>query len=177
MITLETISDDQVIYNFLPKCGGRSFYVSKDGIPGLAPLATKPGDIVTILLGLDSPMILRPTDEGDYKVVGEAYYDGFMDGEALLGPFTDSFAPVSRLNPNDRLWVWQYLNQETGLFQVEDPRLGSLPAGWSLVNHDREDFYQRFVNDATGKKTWDDPRLTSEALRKRGVPLQVFELV
>jgi hypothetical protein len=122
-------------------------------------------------------MILRPTKEGNYKVVGEAYCDGFMNGEALLGPLPDSFEIVKRYNPKADTWDWAYMNPKTGIFQVEDPRLGPMPSGWSIQSHEEEEFLQRFKNDETGEVTWDDPRLTLEALRKRGVPLQVFTLV
>lgn len=176
MITSET-NNHPVITHIQHICRGRSFYVTKDGIPGLGPLATKQGDIVTILLGSDSPMILRPTADGNYKVIGETYCDGFMDGEALLGPFPDSVEAVHRLIPNNNMWLWAYLNRKTGGFQQEDPRLGPLPNGWRWKVREDEGFWKLFVNDETGEETEDDPRLTSEALRKRGVPLQVFELI
>jgi hypothetical protein len=156
-------------------CKGRSFYMTKEMVPGLGPLGTRPGDHVTVLLGCNEPMILRPTKDGSYKIVGEAYYDGFMNGEALLGPLPDPFKAVWRFYR--RRCAWSYLNQETGIFQVEDPRLGPLPFGWMLERHPNEEFRQRFINDETGENSERDPRLTSEALRKRGIPLQVFDLV
>jgi hypothetical protein len=161
-------------------CRGRSLYLTKDGVPGLGPLAAKKGDIVTVLLGSRSAMILRPTQEGNYKLVGEAYCDGFMHGEALLGPLPDSFTAVFRHNPTNGDYFWAYLDQETGVFQAEDPRLGPLPPGWSIKSHKNEQFWQIFVHNQTGVarvKTSRDPRLSWEALEKRGVPLQVFDLV
>jgi hypothetical protein len=68
-------------------CKGRAFYLTENGICGLAPLLANQGDIVTVLLGCQSPIVLRPTIDGRYKVVGEAYCDGFMDAEALLGTY------------------------------------------------------------------------------------------
>jgi len=157
-------------------CSGRSFYMTEHRVPGLGPLAAKPGDHVTVLLGCKVPIILRPTTNGGYKVVGEAYCDGFMDGEALLGPLPDFFKAVVR-SDSKNMWRWSYLNQKTGVFQAEDPRLGPLPGEWSIQSHKNEEFEQLFLNAETGNETWRDPRLTSEALRKRGVPLQVFDLV
>jgi hypothetical protein len=43
--------------------------------------------------------------------------------------------------------------------------------------HATADFKQWIVNDETGEEAFPDPRLTSEALRKRGVPLQEFVLI
>jgi hypothetical protein len=165
---------------FRHNCQGRSLFLTKDGAPGLGPLAAKEGDIVTVLLGSMSAMILRPTQEGNYKLVGEAYCDGFMHGEALLGPLPDSFNAVFRHNPTNSTFRWAYLDQETGVFQAEDPRLGPLPDGWSIKSHKGEQYAQLFVNNQTGVtrvETWDDPRLGWEALEERGVPPQVFDLV
>lgn len=161
-------------------CQGRSSYLTEDGVPGLGPLAAKEGDIVTVLLGSGSAMILRPTQEGNYKLVGEAYCDGLMHGEALLGPLPDSFTAVHRHNPANGNYFWAYLDQETGVVQAEDPRLGPLPPGWSVKSHKDEQFRQLFVNNQTGVTrmiTWNDPRLSWEALEKRGVPLQIFNQV
>jgi len=157
-------------------CSSRAFYMTENRVPGIGPLAAKKGDHVTVLLGCEVPIILRPTTNGGYKVVGEAYCDGFMDGEALLGPLPDFFKAVFRSNSKNE-WRWSYLNQKTGVFQAEDPRLGPLPAEWSVKSHEDDELIQLFLNDETGNETWHDPRLTSEALRKRGVPLQVFDLV
>jgi hypothetical protein len=160
--------DRSALAAFWHSCQGRSLYLTKDGVPGLGPLAAKEGDIVTVLLGSLSAMILRPTQEGNYKLVGEAYCDGFMHGEALLGPLPDSFTAVFRHNPTHDTYVWAYLDQETGVF------------GWSIKSHKDEQFMQLFVNNQTGVtevETWGDPRLSWEALEKRGVPLQIFDLV
>ena len=69
------------------------------------------------------------------------------------------------------------MNGETGIFQAEDPRLGPLPAGWSVRSHAAEEFWQWIVKDEMGKQAHSDTRLTSEALKERGVPLQTFLLV
>ena len=174
---LEGSQDDLefVLRSIKGACQGRSFYMTKEMVPGLGPLGTQPGDIATVLLGCNDPIMLRPTKDGSYKVVGHAYYDGFMDGEALLGPLPNSFKAVWRFYR--RRWAWAYLNQETGVFQGEDPRLGPLPFGWRLERLKNEEFRRRFINDETGEKSETDPRLSSEALRKRGIPLQVFDLV
>jgi hypothetical protein len=100
-----------------------------------------------------------------------------MDGEALLGLFPNSFNTVLRYNPPNRSYQPAYVDQKTGSVQVEDPRLGPLPHGWKIKRHGGEEFFQLFVNDETGQVTTDDQRTTSEALKERGVPLQVFNLV
>ncbi|KAK6451755.1 hypothetical protein FP744_10008006 [Trichoderma asperellum] len=52
---------------------------------GLAPKEAEEGDLVCILLGCTVPVILRPIEDlGMYKLVGEAYVHGVMDGEAMI---------------------------------------------------------------------------------------------
>jgi hypothetical protein len=41
------------------------------------------GDIIWLLPDADVPFILRPLENGHYKLVGEAYVHGIMHGEAL----------------------------------------------------------------------------------------------
>jgi len=60
----------------------RKLFLSPSGILGLAPQAIKQGDKICILLGCSSPVMLRPVDD-HYILLGSAYVDGYMTGEAL----------------------------------------------------------------------------------------------
>ncbi|PMD36860.1 hypothetical protein L207DRAFT_385789, partial [Hyaloscypha variabilis F] len=66
---------------------GRSFFSTAKGRIGLGPGFVKEGDMVCIFIDGNMPFILRPsisTDENSYyTVLGEAYVDGVMEGEAL----------------------------------------------------------------------------------------------
>jgi hypothetical protein len=63
-------------------CANRRLFLSENGYIGLAPWEARVGDEVCVLCGGEVPFILRP--QGDYhELVGEAYCDGYMDGEAL----------------------------------------------------------------------------------------------
>jgi len=73
-------------------CKGRRFMLTERGYMGWAPdnilgnsdQQTRRGDLVCIVPGCSVPLVLRPSSSGDrYQVVGEAYVEGFMDGEAL----------------------------------------------------------------------------------------------
>jgi hypothetical protein len=143
-----------VMDNCRYSCQGRSFYVADNGACGLAPLAAKQGDIVTVLLGCDTAMILHPNADGSYKLVGAAYCDGFGTGEALLGPLPDSFEVVWKNDENVAGYQLRraYMHTETGKFQVEDPRKGSLPPGWEIRSHAGDQFCQLFANKESGKK-------------------------
>ena len=156
---------------------GRSFFTAVDGYIGLAPTATNPGDEVCILLGCQSPLVLRPCGDGSHKVVGECYIDGFMDGAACLGPLPSNWQWVARCFQEYSRDYPAFLNHQTGEFQIEDPRLGLLPAGWYISDHEQKDAYNISVNVETGEETWFDPRMTPEALTARGVEMREFRLV
>jgi hypothetical protein len=61
----------------------RALITTKTGYLGLAPKAVRPGDIIAILLGCKCPVVLRPFCNGMFRVVGECYIHGLMDGEIL----------------------------------------------------------------------------------------------
>ncbi|MCJ1365165.1 hypothetical protein MMC16_004285 [Acarospora aff. strigata] len=68
---------------------GRAFLLTEQGRIGLAPHGTRPADLTRVLYTADAPFVLRPTDEKHayayaYRLVGQAYVHGVMDGEALL---------------------------------------------------------------------------------------------
>ena len=156
---------------------GRSFFTTNDGYIGLAPIATKPGDQVCILLGCQSPLVLRPCGNGSHKVVGECYIDGFMDGAAYLGPLPSKWQLVERYFEGGSNRYYSFLDRLSGEFQIEHPRLGPLPAGWYIGDHRRKDAFILYANDETGERTWRDPRMSPEALTARGVELREFRLV
>lgn len=68
----------------------RRFMVTKNGYMGWAPdniygkanQQTKKGDLIVILFGCSTPIVIRPRGSR-FQVIGEAYVQGFMDGEAL----------------------------------------------------------------------------------------------
>jgi Heterokaryon incompatibility protein (HET) len=50
---------------------------------GLAPALTQIEDVACVLLGAKAPLILRPSENGTYKIVGEAYVQDIMFGATL----------------------------------------------------------------------------------------------
>ena len=57
--------------------------MSHRGYLGVGPAAMSPGDLIAIILGSDTPFVLRTTEQGRYQIVGEAYVHGIMDGELM----------------------------------------------------------------------------------------------
>ena len=156
---------------------GRSFFTTVDGHIGLAPIATKPNDEVCILIGCQSPLVLRPCGTKYYALVGECYTDGFMDGAAFLGPLASHWQLSMHHFKEYSCSYWAFLNKQTGKFQIEDPRLGPLPAGWWIIDHERKDAWNLYAHDETGETTLRDPRMSPEALTARGVEMREFQLV
>jgi hypothetical protein len=158
---------------------GRSLFRSIDGHVGLAPMTTKPGGMVTVLLGSDPAMILRPTLNGKYLAIGEACHSMIIDGAALLGPLPDHFEAVFGQNERTGERYWAFFDRESRSFQVEDLRLVDipLPKGWRRIEHVDEDFWIWFVNDDTGSSVDCDPRLSPEVLKSRGVKIEQFHLI
>jgi hypothetical protein len=61
----------------------RRFIITSMGYIGLATKNTRQGDIVCILFGCSTPVILRPSNHGAYNLVGDCYVHGIMEGEAM----------------------------------------------------------------------------------------------
>ena len=58
----------------------RKLTTTTRGYLALAPLRTQRGDVISILFGCSTPMVLRPLGS-HYRLIGEAYVHGIMDGE------------------------------------------------------------------------------------------------
>jgi hypothetical protein len=60
----------------------RRLFTGSRNVPGLAPWDAEAGDKICVLLGCRFPVVLRR--EGDqYVLIGEAYVEGMMDGQAM----------------------------------------------------------------------------------------------
>lgn len=121
-------------------------------------------------------MVLRPTSEGNFKVIGPCFIFGLMEGEALLGQIPVPWT-VQYSGQYDRI----FLNKETKEKTVEDPRLRSLPPDWESVEVTRTSnepiHFGYFRNKKSGEMMNSDPRMLPEALEKRGIKLEKFCLV
>ena len=68
---------------------GRSLLVSALKFMGLTAPETRPGDLICLVLGADTPFVLRRNSDeegmfdGTYSLVGECYVHGLMKGEGM----------------------------------------------------------------------------------------------
>lgn len=123
----------------------------------------------------------QPTSSPSYKVVGEAMVHGLFDGSALLGPLSAPW--ITKIHSNDvgLFTEVSYFNSSTQVTVYDDPRLPPLSDDWTIVESDRtaEDprVFKIFRNTSTGVEMREDPRMSVDNLRKRGVNLTQFYLV
>jgi hypothetical protein len=65
-------------------CQGRQFFVTEKGFVGWCPVAARVGDVLGLFAGCRIPYVLRRGSGGKemrWKIVGDAYVHGIMDGE------------------------------------------------------------------------------------------------
>ena len=176
---------------------GRTFFSTSDGYFGICPSTTRPGDIVCVVLSAPLPLVLHPIHErpGCFQLRGECYVPGLMRGEALCGDL-----PLSEASGEPWTMRFKKLNDlpmftDGKSYTQTDPRLPPLPQGWVMRfdfgpedNDDalfQDDEYDSdgnmgeiwFINEAEGLEEENDPRMTPEALKARGVDIQNIILV
>ena len=148
-----------------PVCRNRNFFVTTEGSVGIGPPAARPGDIVCVLLGCYSTILLRQTNDNNYQVVGQSYVSGVHAGEALLGPLPEYLRPVRHYNEDVKTFISAYWNEHTKEVQYKDPRLDELLLKPGFQAHDR------------GKNSLPTIETSVEALRNAGIPAQYLDLV
>ncbi|KAI3395932.1 hypothetical protein diail_643 [Diaporthe ilicicola] len=164
---------------------GRSLLRSHEGYIGLGPAEAQENDIACVFLGSGTPVIIRAEKaEGTFRVIGEAYVHGTGDGEALFCQkgLPEPWILERRADASGSFNDIQFFNMETGTRTAEDPRLDALPEDWKRVparpkTAGDPDIFQEFQHRTTGEVRNSDPRLTPEALKRRGVKLETFSLV
>ncbi|KAL8866973.1 MAG: hypothetical protein Q9174_005961, partial [Haloplaca sp. 1 TL-2023] len=142
----------------------------------LASHHSKIGDQLSVILGCDFPMILRPRDSDQYEVVGPCFVHGLMLGEALKPPLKPPWKDVL---PVTRGWALSYfINAQTDELLKDDPRLGPLPTEWEEIQT-LNPFLPPFVfrNKENGYVSMNDPRMSAESIQQRGTMLNTFDLV
>jgi len=65
---------------------GRLFCCTSGGRLGQMPMKVQLGDWICVLHGANVPYVLHPVDDEQFKLVGDCYLHGIMDGEAMDMP-------------------------------------------------------------------------------------------
>ena len=72
------------VFARLERVLARRFFVTRQGRIGLAKMDVQVDDQVCVLLGGQTPFILRPAGHGEHTLCSDAYVYGIMDGEAMV---------------------------------------------------------------------------------------------
>lgn len=73
-----------ILHRYASCMEGRCFFITQDGLMGMGSGLMKDGDVICVPLGCRTPVILRPQGKDDeYRFVGDAYVDEYMDGKAI----------------------------------------------------------------------------------------------
>ncbi len=84
---------DGILDALLTMVANQAFFVTKSGYIGITATSVRPGDEVWVLLGGDTPFVLRPRAQAEPEanpetpaerlLIGNAYVHGIMDGETM----------------------------------------------------------------------------------------------
>lgn len=84
-----------------------------DGYIVLGPSNAREGDVLAVLLGTPSALLLRPDlAESTFRVVGECFVYGLHDGIPMLGLLSKPWSGIAAWVHGDRR-VLRFLNTET----------------------------------------------------------------
>lgn len=73
---------------------GRQLVVTSSGCLGLCPNSAQPGDVLAILHGCMTPVILRPSmTDGVWQLLGDSYFYGLMDGQVINDSYMANIEP------------------------------------------------------------------------------------
>jgi hypothetical protein len=168
---------------------GRAIFSTTDGLIGLCPSWGKIGDQIFVTPGVDAAIILSSIEgqPNHYRLKGECYVHGLMNSEALLR----ALPAVAEEDPWSYRWEmiggdYQIIFKNSELATQNDPRLGPLPEDWNKKywSDERRRYYDEefgtdgtmrrlyFHNRSTNKFSKVDPRMTSKALKRRGVTFE-----
>lgn len=132
------------------------------------------------MLGAYSPIALRPTSSGSFKVVGECYVHGFEDAKAILGPLPSHIRSIIKGDAHGSP-TQRFVDVQSGAETLEDPRLDPLLPNWVRAPYERVPgdpaIFEKFRNLETGEMIDYDPRLSPDALEAWGVELEKFRLI
>jgi len=110
-------------------CRYRAIFSTTDGVIGLGPPLATGADVIALLPGCFSPMVLRPLQmwhSGNpitrYRVVGECYLQNLIEGKVVLGEFPHGYERVTTFVEEENKFFDAYRYCPSGKIHLEDPR-------------------------------------------------------
>ncbi|KAF5230786.1 hypothetical protein FAUST_9606 [Fusarium austroamericanum] len=166
---------DMDAYFLMSICEGSLTGCSRTCGGGLVrvPIASRRGDKIACFLGSKSPITLRPQPKPNtYQVIGSAYHPGFSKVEAFLGNDFRGWQPLW----DEKLRCLAFYKEGQSL-RYSDPRLEGVPLEGGYEEAYTEDERPYWTHPSMKGDIQNDPRLSEEVLKKRGVPIQRLHLV
>ncbi|KAH7177129.1 heterokaryon incompatibility protein-domain-containing protein, partial [Dactylonectria macrodidyma] len=80
---LESGFASRLLDTVTPQKMNLALMMTVDGHLGMAPATASGGDVICVLLGCSVPVVLRKHESDVYEVCGEAYVQGYMNGEVF----------------------------------------------------------------------------------------------
>jgi hypothetical protein len=62
---------------------GKRPFMTQVRFVGMGPSYMRPGDVIVALSGASVPFVVRPLGKKGFRLLGECYCDGIMDGEIV----------------------------------------------------------------------------------------------
>ncbi|KAI1751825.1 HET-domain-containing protein [Xylaria castorea] len=143
--------------------------ISRSEVQPVNPAISSLGDEVFIVPGCEVPMALRRTQDILYRVVGDCFVHGIMDAEAVLGPFPSKWKLIAKTSGG--AFLPHYLNTESGVVVKTDP-----PLEFERMREDPKSC-RKFRNRETGDVINSDPMLFRDALKARGINVELITVV
>lgn len=121
--------DDKFVRLAAAMIEGTKLILCEDNHLGIAPPSARVGDKVCLIVGCDSLLVLRPSDQDDgtHILVGSCSVSAFSKGEALYGPLPRDVRQILTYNETLNQAYFVYVDESTGTTSHEDPRLQQLP--------------------------------------------------
>ncbi|KAI6091906.1 HET-domain-containing protein [Hypoxylon rubiginosum] len=147
---------------------GLQLFQTTGGHLGIASESARLGDEICCVLGCEELLLLRPLENGTFKLVGPCRVPELSNGESFLGPLPDNLRPVRVYNKVTGYHEYGFKDVSSGKTTYEDPRLKSL-----LLDPDDLHSFRKRLDENHWATIYVDP----EILRKSGVELRCFDLV
>lgn len=150
----------------------RSFFILHNGHIGIGPQDIKPSDRVCVILGCNTPIIIRPTLRGQFRIIGGCYVHGLMDCEAFLGPLPRHHRSITLYDDRGHIGAYAFVDTSNSRIQFEDPRSMPTISGWHKQYNNGLFEYQNREGELFSKLA-----IQPEDLRRWGVRLETFDLI
>lgn len=168
----EDLTDSRlgIIRCFLMSFAGRAYFTTVNDYIGIGYMGVKPGDVVVVLLGCSTPIILRQVgtrsagEEARWQVVGNCFVPGVMMGEAIHGPISSRYQAID--HESDK---YELINGDS--YALQDKTNGLLHTDPSQILNEMGIQHTRYQRDPHVLD------VSKDELDKAGVELVEFAIV